>query len=52
MKKDNTNKSFWERFAKIYTAFMSRNKHTYEKISLYLREYTDEQKRYWNWHVV
>lgn len=43
--KDKTNKSFWERFAKIYAAFMSRNKHTYENISLYLNEYIDEQKK-------
>lgn len=45
MKEDNTNKSFWERFAKIYTKFMSKNKHTYEKISLHLCGYIDENKK-------
>lgn len=45
MKVDNSNKSFWERFAKIYTTFMSKNKHTYEKISLHLDDYIDEHKK-------
>lgn len=45
MKEDHTNKSFWERFAKIYTNFMSKNEPTYEKISLYLSDYVDEHKK-------
>ncbi len=27
---DNTNKGFWERMARIYTAFMSKNNTAYE----------------------
>ena len=45
MKEDNTNRLFWERFAKIYTKFMSKNKHAYEKISLHLCDYIDEHKK-------
>lgn len=45
MKKDNTNKTFWDRFAKIYTGFMSKNQNTYKRISLYLSEYIGEDKK-------
>lgn len=44
MTKDNTNKGFWERFAKIYTAFMSKNDTAYEKICDSLEPYIDKDK--------
>lgn len=44
MVKDNTNKGFWERFAKIYTAFMAKNNTAYEKICDRLGTYIDNEK--------
>lgn len=44
MTKDNTNKGFWERFAKIYTAFMAKNSTAYEKICDRLEPYIDKEK--------
>lgn len=41
---NNTNKSFWQRFAKIYTAFMTKNNAAYTAISDKLRTYVDDEK--------
>lgn len=43
MKKDFTNKGFWERFAKIYTAFMAKNNIAYEEICVMLNDYIDSK---------
>lgn len=42
---DNTNKNFWDRFAKIYAAFMAKNNSTYEKMTKELERYVDLQKK-------
>ena len=44
MAKDNTNKSFWERFAKIYTIFMAKNDVAYDMICENLKQYIDDRK--------
>lgn len=44
MAKDTTNKGFWEKFAKIYTLFMSKNDRAYEKICDVLKNYIDKDK--------
>lgn len=44
MAKDNTNKGFWERFAKIYTIFMAKNDTAYDVICERLEEYIDDRK--------
>lgn len=44
MKKDTTNKNFWQKFAKIYTAFMAKNDVTYDGICESLEKYIDEEK--------
>ncbi len=41
---DNTNKGFWERFAKIYTAFMTKNDTAYDVICERLKPYVDDEK--------
>lgn len=41
---DNTNKDFWERMAKIYTAFMAKNDAAYGEISKLLEPYIDSEK--------
>lgn len=41
---DNTNKGFWERFAKIYTAFMTKNDAAYDVICGSLKPYIDSEK--------
>lgn len=41
---DNTNKGFWERFAKIYTAFMTKNDAAYDVICESLKPYIDSEK--------
>lgn len=41
---DNTNKGFWERFAKIYTAFMAKNDTAYDVICEKLNPYIDSEK--------
>ena len=45
MAKDTTNKGFWEKFAKIYTLFMSKNDRAYEKICDVLMNYIDKDKK-------
>ena len=42
--KDNTNKNFWQRFAGIYTAFMSKNEAAYDTICKELENYIDSEK--------
>ena len=44
MKKDTTNKNFWQKFAKIYTAFMAKNDVAYDGICDSLEKYIDEEK--------
>ena len=44
MIKDTTNKSFWERWAKIYTAFMAKNNTAYENMCDSLETYIDDRK--------
>lgn len=44
MTKDNTNKRFWERVAKIYTIFMAKNDDAYDIICNKLEEYIDDGK--------
>lgn len=44
MNKDNTNKGFWEKFAKIYTAFMNKNNTAYDVICENLDKYIDDKK--------
>lgn len=39
MKKDNTNKLFWEKFAGIYTGFMKKNNVSYGKLAQILEKY-------------
>lgn len=41
---DNTNKGFWERMARIYTAFMSKNNAAYEEICKLLEPYISSKK--------
>ena len=41
---DNTNKSFWERMARIYTAFMSKNDTAYGQICKLSEQYIDSEK--------
>ena len=41
---DNTNKGFWERMARIYTAFMSKNDTAYEQICKLSEQYIDSEK--------
>ena len=43
--RDNTNKNFWQRFAKIYTAFMSKNESAYDAICKELERYIDSEKK-------
>ena len=42
--KDNTNKNFWQRFAGIYTAFMSKNEAAYDAICKEFENYIDSEK--------
>lgn len=44
MAKENTNKSFWERVARIYTRFMSGNDVVYDAICEHLKKYIDNEK--------
>lgn len=44
MANDNTNKGFWEKVAKIYTIFMSKNDVTYDTICESLTEYINDNK--------
>lgn len=44
MDKDNTNKGFWEKFAKIYTSFMNKNGAAYDVICENLSKYIDDKK--------
>lgn len=41
---DSTNKGFWERMAKIYTAFMAKNDAAYGEICKLLEPYIDSEK--------
>lgn len=41
MKKDSTNKNFWQRFAKIYTGFMAKNDAAYIAICKELDKYIE-----------
>ena len=41
---DNTNKGFWERMARIYTAFMSKNDTAYRQICKLSEQYIDSEK--------
>lgn len=41
---DNTNKGFWERMARIYTAFMSKNDTAYGQICKLSEQYIDSEK--------
>ena len=41
---DNTNKGFWERMARIYTAFMSKNDTAYGQICKLSEHYIDSEK--------
>ena len=43
--RDNTNKNFWQKFAGIYTAFMSKNEVAYEAICKELEKYVDSEKK-------
>lgn len=45
MTKDNTNKGFWERFAKMYAPFMARNDIAYDTICESLDKYMDDSKK-------
>lgn len=45
MKKDDINKSFWQKFAKIYTAFMTKNDAAYNEICKRLEKYIDSEKK-------
>lgn len=40
---DNTNKGFWERMARIYTAFMSKNDTAYRQICKLSEQYIDSE---------
>ena len=42
--KDNSNKNFWQRFAKIYTTFMTKNDGAYAGICESLKHYIDGEK--------
>lgn len=44
MAKDGTNKTFWQRFAKIYTVFMKQNDNVYQKMCDKLEQYLDSDK--------
>lgn len=44
MAKENTNKSFWERVARIYTRFMSGNDAVYDAICEHMEKYIDQEK--------
>lgn len=44
MAKDKTNKSFWDRIAKIYTNFMSKNNEAYDDICYHIDLYSDKNK--------
>lgn len=46
---DNTNKGFWERMARIYTAFMSKNDTAYRQICKLSEQYIDVRSLSWNW---
>ena len=39
----NDNKKFWQRFAKLYTAFMAKNDKAYDKACDILWHYTDKK---------
>ena len=41
---DNINKGFWERMARIYTAFMSKNDTAYRQICKLSEQYIDSEK--------
>lgn len=41
---DSTNKGFWERMARIYTAFMSKNDTAYRQICKLSEQYIDSEK--------
>lgn len=45
MKKDETNKNFWERFAGIYTGFMKKNDASYQKLAEHFERYLTEEMR-------
>ena len=45
MTKDNTNKGFWERFAKMYAPFMEKNHIAYNTICESLDKYMDDSKK-------
>lgn len=44
MARDNTNKVFWERVARIYTRFMSGNDAVYDAICKHLEKYINNEK--------
>lgn len=44
MAEENTNKGFWEKFAKVYTAFMAKNNMAFENICNILETYVDNEK--------
>ncbi|MGN0351019.1 MAG: class I SAM-dependent methyltransferase [Roseburia sp.] len=43
--KDSTNKNFWQKFAKIYTKFMTKNDNAYAMICDNLGKYINSQKK-------
>ena len=45
MAKDTTNKNFWQKFARIYTAFMAKNDAAYDNICTELEQYIDKEKK-------
>lgn len=45
MKKDATNKGFWERFAGIYTGFMKKNDASYQKLAEHFSHYLTGEMR-------
>ncbi|MGN0730029.1 class I SAM-dependent methyltransferase [Treponema sp.] len=44
MQSENTNKCFWQRFAKLYAPFMKKNSGTYSAISKKIAPYITEDK--------
>lgn len=45
MKKDESNKNFWERFAGIYTGFMKKNDASYQKLAEHFSHYLTGKMR-------
>lgn len=45
MKKDQTNKRFWERFAGVYTGFMKKNDASYRKMCAIFEKYLREDMK-------